>query len=57
MTEKPPDKILSETWLPSKVYVIIGGVICRLELFFPQNEIGSDPVAVRDFAQAAEEKG
>ncbi len=29
----------------------------KLGVIFPQTEIGSDPIAVRDFAQAAESLG
>ena len=29
----------------------------KLGVVFPQNEIGDDPLAIRDFAQAAEELG
>ena len=29
----------------------------QLGVIFPQTEIGSDPIAVRDFAQAAESLG
>ncbi len=32
-------------------------VMLKLGVIFPQTEIGSDPIAVRDFAQAAESLG